>query len=237
MVDDDTELCELVGEYLRREGLEVECVHSGEEGLDAVKQGDYSALVLDVMLPGIGGFEVLRRIRSESSPVGQTAVVMLTARGDEVDRVLGLEIGADDYLPKPFSSRELAARLRAVLRRTNLVTSEPSERRPERFQVGDLDLDVGARLVRLDGQPVELTSVEYKLLEILVRAALHQPGEVVSREEIAREVLGRTLLPYDRSIDTHVSNLRRKLGPDPAGRERIKTVRSFGYVYTGLEPA
>jgi two-component system response regulator CpxR len=234
MIDDDTELCELVGEYLRREGMEVDCVHTGEEGLNTALTGHYTALVLDVMLPGIGGFEVLRRLRSEQAPGSQLAVLMLTARGDEVDRVLGLEIGADDYLPKPFSSRELAARLRAILRRTQTAAAGETsvERRSERLTLGDLDIDVGARLARVSSEIADLTSVEYKLLEILVRSAIQTPGEVVTREQIALDVLGRSLLPYDRSIDTHVSNLRRKLGPDPAGRDRIKTVRSFGYVYT-----
>lgn len=237
MIDDDTELCELVGEYLRREGMEVDCVHTGEEGLNAALTGPYTALILDVMLPGIGGFEVLRRLRGEQSTANQLAVLMLTARGDEVDRVLGLEIGADDYLPKPFSSRELAARLRAILRRTQTAAAGEAgaERRSERLTLGDLDIDVGARLARVSGNIADLTSVEYKLLEILVRSAIQTPGEVVTREQIALDVLGRSLLPYDRSIDTHVSNLRRKLGPDPAGRDRIKTVRSFGYVYTAGE--
>lgn len=225
MVDDDVELCELVGEYLAREGWEVDAVHDGEEGLRRVTEADYVALILDVMLPGLGGFEVLRRLRGTS----QIPVLMLTARGDEVDRVLGLELGADDYLPKPFSSRELAARLRAILRRT--LSDDGTQTRDNARQllrVGDVELDVAARAVRRGGEPVELTSVEFKLLEELLRNA----GEVVTREQIARDVFGRRLLPYDRSVDTHLSNLRRKLDPDGVNSDRIKTVRGSGYVYT-----
>lgn len=224
MVDDDVELCELVGEYLAREGWEVDAVHDGEEGLRRVTEADYVALILDVMLPGLGGFEVLRRLRGHS----QIPVLMLTARGDEVDRVLGLELGADDYLPKPFSSRELAARLRAILRRTQGEDGSPRENARELLRVGDVEMDVAARAVRRGGEPVELTSVEFKLLEELLRNA----GEVVTREQIARDVFGRRLLPYDRSVDTHLSNLRRKLDPEGVNSERIKTVRGSGYVYT-----
>jgi two-component system response regulator CpxR len=161
---------------------------------------------------------------------------MLTARGDEIDRVLGLELGADDYLPKPFSSRELVARLRAILRRVSGAAegAAPAARegvRADVYQVGDIELDTAAREVRCGGEVIELTAVEFNLLEILLRSA----GEVVSRESIAQEVLGRSLLPYDRSVDTHISNLRRKLGPEN-GTERIKTVRSVGYIYTRVAP-
>jgi two-component system response regulator CpxR len=228
LVDDDVELTELLTEYLRREGLQATAVHVGEEGVTHALSGDFSAVVLDVMLPGIGGFEVLRRIRSAPGEEAHLPIVMLTARGDEVDRVLGLELGADDYLPKPFSSRELVARLRAVLRRTSMQETErPVSRSHDILRVGDLELDTGAHEARRGGELLELTAVEYKLLELLLRDA----GDVVTREDIARQVLGRGLLPYDRSVDTHVSNLRRKLGPDRRGTDRIKTVRSIGYVY------
>jgi two-component system response regulator CpxR len=223
MVDDDVELCELVGAYLTREGWSVEAVHDGEAGLARAAEADFAAVILDVMLPGLGGFEVLRRLRA----VSQIPVLMLTARGDEVDRVLGLELGADDYLPKPFSSRELAARLRAILRRTQTEEIAPSRER-EVLRVGDVELDVAARAVHRGDLNIELTSVEFKLLELLMRHA----GDVVTREQIAQQVFARRLMPYDRSVDTHLSNLRRKLDPDSSGGERIKTVRGSGYVYT-----
>jgi two-component system response regulator CpxR len=231
IVDDDTELCELITEFLRREGLEATAVHTGEEGVKAALSQEYAVVVLDVMLPSIGGFEVLRRIRATPGEAGHLPVLMLTARGDEVDRVLGLELGADDYLAKPFSSRELVARIRAILRRTTTpretVPSPLPEKLHEQLVVGDLELDSGAREVRRAGEALDLTSVEYRLLELLLRDV----GDVVTREDIAREVLGRSLLPYDRSVDTHVSNLRRKLGPYAQGGDRIKTIRGIGYVY------
>jgi two-component system response regulator CpxR len=221
LIDDDVELTELLREVLRREGLSVEVMHSGDSGLQRAQSGDWDVVVLDVMLPGIGGFEVLRRLRA-TSPV---PVLMLTARGDESSRVQGLELGADDYLPKPFSSRELVARLRAILRRTQTRTTP--EKLAELMVIGDVELDSGAHEARRNGERLELTGVEFKLLEILLRAA----GEVVPREAIAQQVLGRRLLAYDRSVDTHVSNLRRKLGPDLNGGDRIKTLRGSGYIY------
>ncbi|MEO6908273.1 MAG: response regulator transcription factor [Abditibacteriaceae bacterium] len=224
IIDDDVELCELVSEYLKREGLSAHYVHSGEEGIEAALDGSYKAIVLDVMLPSIGGFEVLRRLRSAEPPSSKTPVIMLTARGDEVDRVLGLELGADDYLPKPFSSRELVARIRAVLRRT-----QPSFADAERnkLSVSGVELDSAAHVVTCQNIPVELTSVEFKFLEILIRSA----GEVVAREDIAEKVLGRKLFAFDRSIDTHVSNLRRKLDTTGEG-DPIKTIRGIGYIFT-----
>ncbi len=221
MVDDDVELVELVGEYLRREGFEVDTVHDGESGVSKTLAGSYDMIILDVMLPGIGGFEVLRRIRTTSA----VPVVMLTARGDELDRVLGLETGADDYLAKPFSSRELVARIRAVLRRGE--TKAANSAASAVLKVGNVELEAAARAVRKGGQLVELTAAEFDLLDLLMRSA----GEVVSREDIARKVLDRLLLPMDRSIDVHVSNLRKKLGSAPDGSEYIKTVRSVGYIF------
>jgi DNA-binding response OmpR family regulator len=238
IIDDDVELCELVTEYLRREGMEVQSVHDGETCTQRALSGDYAAVVLDVMLPGIGGFEVLRRLRGSQS-AARLPVLMLTARGDEVDRVLGLELGADDYLPKPFSSRELVARLRAILRRAR---PEPSEARisdsnaqtPRRepLRLEDLELDGATREVRRGEVLLDLTSAEFDLLEVLLRAA----GEIVTRETIAQSALGRQLMPYDRSIDVHISNLRRKLGPDTRGGERIKAVRGVGYIYARPAP-
>jgi len=226
IIDDDVELCELVSEYLKREGLSTNYVHSGEEGVEAALGDSYKAIVLDVMLPSIGGFEVLRRLRAANPPASETPVIMLTARGDEVDRVLGLELGADDYLPKPFSSRELVARIRAVLRRSQAPSAD-AER--NKLSVGNVELDSAAHIVISQNSPVELTSVEFKLLELLMRSA----GEVVAREDIAEKVLGRKLLPFDRSIDTHVSNLRRKIDTTGAG-DPIKTIRGTGYIFTRL---
>src|SRR5438270_1325123 len=171
VIDDDVELCHLVGEYLRAEGFTVECVHNGESGLKKATAGEYLLAVLDVMLPGINGFEVLRRIRS----VSKVPVLLLTARGEDVDRIVGLEIGADDYLPKPFNPRELVARIRAILRRTKPVRAADGV--PEVLSVGDVELDPATRSVLRAGQPVELTSVEFNLLEVLLREA----GRVVTR--------------------------------------------------------
>jgi two-component system response regulator CpxR len=201
----------------------VEAVHDGKAGAARALAGDYALVVLDVMLPGINGFEVLRQLRSGSA----TPVLMLTARGDDVDRIVGLEMGADDYLPKPFNPRELVARIRAVQRRTAAAPATgmaPSET----LAVGDITLDLGARTVHVGGVPVELTSVEFSLLEVLIRLA----GQVVSREDLSLQALGRELNAYDRNIDVHVSSLRRKLGALGEESERIKTVRGIGYFYT-----
>jgi two-component system response regulator CpxR len=222
VIDDDVGLCELVAEYLEPEGYKVEAVHDGEIGTARALSGEHALCVLDVMLPGINGFEVLRRIRASSS----VPVLMLTARGEDVDRIVGLEIGADDYLPKPFNPRELVARINAVLRRAR--PDEHDERQAlETLSVSDILMDLGTRVVRRAGETVELTVVEYDLLEKLLRA----PGRIVSKEELVRDVLHRSLSPFDRSIDMHVSNLRKKLGHQVQGVERIKTVRGVGYIY------
>jgi two-component system response regulator CpxR len=228
IVDDDVELCELISEYLRPEGFEVMAVHDGETGLERALAGDADLVVLDMMLPGISGLDVLRKVRERS----RIPVLILTARGQDVDRIVGLEIGADDYLGKPFNPRELLARIRAILRRTK---SAPGSGEQKKLSVGDVEIDLGARTVRKDGEPVELTSLEFNLLEKL----LGEAGEVVTREEIAQEILGRRFVAYDRSIDMHVSKLRRKLGRYPDGEERIKSIRGVGYVYAKptTEPA
>jgi two-component system response regulator CpxR len=218
LIDDDAELCELVTEFLAGEGFVVEAVHDGAAGLERALEERHDAVVLDVMLPGLTGFEVLRRLRERSA----TPVLMLTARGDEVDRIVGLEMGADDYLPKPFNPRELAARLRAVLRRTG---ADPTA--SDRLAVDDLEVDFGARTVTVAGCEVALTGVEFSLLEALVRSA----GSVVSRDDLSRAALYRRASAFDRSLDVHLSNLRRKLGPPADGGERIKTVRGVGYQY------
>jgi two-component system, OmpR family, response regulator CpxR len=218
VVDDDAELCQLVTRYLAREGFEISWAPNGAAGVERALAKEYSLIMLDVMMPDVDGFEALRRIREHS----HTPVLMLTARGDTHDRILGLEMGADDYLPKPFDPAELVARIRAILRR-----AAPQRVASATLAVGDIELDGGARTVRRDGTPVELTTVEFDLLAALMRVA----GSTVSREDLVRGVLGRDFSPFDRSIDTHVCNLRRKLGPLGEGGERIKGVRGAGYLY------
>jgi len=223
IIDDDVELCSLVGEYLESEGFSIEAVYDGERGLERALQSDYILVVLDVMLPGINGFEVLRRIRGSSA----VPVLLLTARGEDVDRIVGLEIGADDYLPKPFNPRELVARIRAILRRTKEGKSLAGAPIPDVVKVADVELDPATRTVRQAGQLVELTSVEFNLLEMLLREA----GRVVTRERLATTVLSRKFSPFDRSIDMHVSKVRRKLGDSDVGADYIKTVRGVGYIF------
>ncbi|MEK7831300.1 MAG: response regulator transcription factor [Acidobacteriota bacterium] len=221
MIDDDLELSELLTEFLSAEGFAIETANDGETGAKKAVEGSYALIVLDVMLPGFNGFEVLRRIRAAK----RTPVLMLTARGDDVDRIVGLELGADDYLPKPFNPRELVARIRAILRRAN---PEPTPvTHPERLTVADVTLDFGTRTVRRNGELIELTGVEFDLLALL----LGEAGRIVSREDLAKKVLGREFSPFDRSIDMHVSNLRRKLGHELNGIERLKAVRGAGYIY------
>jgi len=223
IIDDDIELCELLTDYLSAEGFAAEAVHDGESGVESALNNDFGLIVLDVMLPRLSGFEVLRRIRAGSS----VPVLMLTARGDEVDRIVGLEMGADDYLPKPFNPRELVARLRAILRRAVIPVTE-TDAASSLLAVGDVSVDPGARSVLCGGKPVEATSVEFSLLEVLLRMA----GKVISREDLSVQALGRTLNYQDRSIDVHVSSLRKKLGTLSDGSERIKSVRGVGYIYT-----
>ncbi len=220
IIDDDEELCELVSEYLTVEGFEIESVNDGEAGLKAALSGDYEIAILDVMLPKMNGFDVLRNLRGTS----KLPILMLTARGDDMERIVGLEIGADDYLPKPFNPRELAARLRAILRRT----ADTDEETSEKLNVDGIQLSTAARTVVLDGKPINLTSVEFELLNQLLKEA----GKIIRKEELSETVLERKLSPFDRSLDMHVSNLRKKLGQRADGSERIKTVRSVGYIYT-----
>jgi two-component system response regulator CpxR len=217
LIDDDLELGRLLQRFMAGEGFRAEIAGNGRHGVQQALTGQFELIVLDVMMPDMSGFDVLRRIRSES----RMPVLMLTAKGDTRDRVLGLELGADDYLPKPFDPAELAARIRAILRRARPRTESAIE-------LGDVTIDPGARAVRLHGEPVALTTVEFDLLASLLRAA----GAAVGRPELVREVLGREFSPFDRSIDTHICNLRRKLGPLPDGSERIKGVRGAGYLYT-----
>jgi two-component system, OmpR family, response regulator CpxR len=223
VIDDDVELCSLVGEYLAAEGFQIESVHDGERGLQRALSGDYVLVVLDVMLPGINGFEVLRRIRNGS----RIPVLLLTARGEDVDRIVGLEIGADDYLPKPFNPRELVARIHAILRRTGSAEKPQKAQLAEILRVGDIELDPATRTVRQAGKLVELTSVEFNLLQVL----LSEAGRVVTRERLADSVLSRKFSPFDRSIDMHVSKVRKKLGDSEGQTEHIKTVRGVGYIF------
>lgn len=223
VIDDDTELCELLVDYLSGEGFRVETVHHGEEGAEQALANDYALVVLDVMLPGMNGFDVLRKIREKS----KVPVIMLTARGDDIDRIVGLELGADDYLPKPFNPRELVARIRAIQRRTEAPTAHADKRAPE-LTVGDVVLCPVSRTVKRGDEKVDLTSVEFTLLEVFLSHA----GEVIDRESLVEQALGRRLSAYDRSIDVHVSALRKKLGHYSGKTERIRTIRGVGYLYS-----
>jgi DNA-binding response OmpR family regulator len=217
IIDDDIELCELLTARLSDEGFEIEGVHDGPRGLERALSREHSLVVLDLMLPGIGGLDVLRRVR-EQSPI---PVLILTARGEDIDRILGLEIGADDYLPKPFIPRELIARIRAILRRSVRVAAGTHP-----LIVGDLRLDPASREARIQGRLLSLTSVEFALIEMLMQHA----GRIVTREELTEAVLGRKLGPFDRVIDVHVSNIRKKLGAIQEV-ERIKAIRGSGYLF------
>jgi len=218
IIDDDVELCQLVARFLVREGFDAVWALRGATGVHQALAEGYSLILLDVMMPDMDGFEALLSIRRHS----RAPVLMLTARGDTYDRIRGLEMGADDYLPKPFEPAELVARIRAILRR-----SKPGRTSPAALAVGDIELDGGTRTARRGGAPLDLTTVEFDLLAALVRVA----GSAVSRVDLVRDVLGRDFSPFDRSIDTHVCNLRRKLGPLEDGGERIKGVRGTGYLY------
>lgn len=218
VIDDDIELCELLSERLEREGFLVEAAHDGMVGLQRARSAEHALVILDLMLPKMNGLDLLRQLRMQSG----IPVLILTARGEDVDRILGLEIGADDYLPKPFNPRELIARVKAILRRTSHVAIGE-----ERLTAGDIVLDELAREAWIGNRKVDLTSVEFSLLDAFLRAA----GRVLSREKLTEAVLGRKVAgPFDRVIDVHVSNLRKKLGDSAAG-DRIKAVRGAGYMF------
>jgi DNA-binding response OmpR family regulator len=221
LIDDDTHLCQMLVDYLGRYGFQVSTAHRGDTGLQAAHEKPWALILLDVMLPGLDGFEVLRRIRAVST----TNVLLLTAQGEEVDRIIGLEIGADDYLPKPFNPRELLARMRAIIRRSTLAPTNNNV--STSLCIEDLQLDPAARTVLQNGERLELTDVEFALLETLMRSS----GKVVAREELAESALGRKFNPFDRSLDMHVSRLRRKLGGDGVSDERVKTIRGAGYQF------
>ena len=221
LIEDDEKLCRLLRDYLAPLGYDVEMVHDGREGLVRAQTGMHAAVILDVMLPGMGGFDILRELRRTS----QVPVLMLTALGDEVDRIAGLEIGADDYLPKTFSTRELLARLRAVLRRSVTTAAAVAESKPMPRSLGPLWMDPSARLATLDDAPLVLTKIEFDLLLALVEA----PGRVRTREQLLFAAADRDFEAFDRSIDVHVSSLRKKLGDDPKTPRWIETVRGIGY--------
>jgi len=222
LVDDDTKLCRLVTDYLRPFGFEVASVHTGPEGLERALEGGYQAVILDCMLPGMDGFEVLRRLRRASA----VPVLMLTALGDESDRIVGLELGADDYLPKTFSTRELLARLRAVTRRSAMTAASEPPAPGDMVAVGDLRLDAASRSATAGDRPLALTALEFDLLWQLARAA----GRVLSRDQLLDAISGRDYEVFDRSVDVHISALRRKLGDDARSPRYIRTVRSAGYM-------
>jgi two-component system response regulator CpxR len=215
LIDDDVELCGLLREFLKREGFAVETEHDGRRGLERAAAGGWDLVILDVMLPGMDGFAILRELRKKS----RTPILMLTARGEDVDRIVGLELGADDYLAKPFNPRELAARIRAILRRTEPQTAE---RGP--VEVNGVMLDPASREVMVDGQKIEVTTLEFDILEILMRGA----GRVLSRDALMEALYNRKTTPFDRSIDMHISHLRKKL---ELSRALIKTIRGVGYQF------
>lgn len=223
IVDDDVQLCRLLSERLGTEGFALESVHDGIRGLERALSMEHALVVLDLMLPGMGGLDVLRKLRARS-PI---PVLILTARGEDIDRILGLEIGADDYVPKPFNPRELVARVRAILRRTSNPGPAASP-----LITGDIRLDPQSREATLKDTPLNLTSVEFTLLELLLR----QAGHVVTREHLTESVLGRKLGPFDRVIDVHISNIRKKLGPSDHG-QRIKSIRGSGYLFVARSEA
>lgn len=216
LIDDDVELCSLLGEFLTLEGFTVECEHNGRRGLERTLSETYDLVILDVMLPGMDGFAILRELRKSS----RVPVLMLTARGEDVDRIVGLEMGADDYLPKPFNPRELAARVRAILRRYEPRPADGGAR----IEVNGVTLDPGAREVWESGRKVDLTTFEFDILELLMRAA----GRVLSRDALMESLYNRKATPFDRSVDMHISHIRRKLERD---RAVIKTVRGVGYQF------
>lgn len=223
IVDDDVQLCRLLAERLGTEGFNIEAVHDGVRGLERALSLEHALVVLDLMLPGMGGLDVLRRLRTKS-PI---PVLILTARGEDIDRILGLEIGADDYVAKPFNPRELIARIRAILRRSSTTAASAGP-----LVTGDICLDPHSREATLKDAPLNLTSVEFTLLELLLR----QAGHIVTREHLTETVLGRKLGPFDRVIDVHISNIRKKLGPSDHG-QRIKSIRGSGYIFVARSEA
>ncbi len=219
LIDDDQELCSLLKEYFTAEGFEVAMAHTGTEGLKLALKQNFDLILLDVMLPEMDGFEVLKALRVQK----MTPVIMLTAKGDDFDRIFGLELGADDYIPKPFNHRELLARVKAITRRVDHYKQHSPD---DTFTIHQLRLDVASRSATVNGEMLSLTGTEYEVLHLLVRTA----GEVVDKQTISRQVLGRPLVPYDRSIDMHVSNVRKKIAA-LSEHTYIKTIRGAGYIF------
>lgn len=229
IVDDDHGLVNLLKRFLEGENFSVDAAYDHASGLNAALSGEHELIILDVMLPGGTGFELLKILRQQSS----VPVLLLTARGEAVDRILGLEIGADDYLAKPFDPRELVARIRAIFRRTRETTpSGAKSDHDEVLTVGDITMSMATRTVTCSATPVDLTSVEFNVLELLLRNA----GSVVTREQIAEVALGRPLNAFDRSVDVHVSRLRKKLGACPGTDELIRPIRGIGYFLAAEAP-
>lgn len=222
IIDDDAELCAILSERLREDGFALDAAHDGTTGLELASSGTYALVILDVMLPRLGGMDLLRQLRSRSS----VPVLMLTARGEDIDRIIGLESGADDYLAKPFNPRELVARIRAILRRL-----DDRKEGTSRFSAGDIVVDVEVREASINGHVLHLTTIEFSVLETLVR----NPGRTLSREYLTDAALGRVLGLFDRSIDVHIGNLRKKLGEHRAA-EYIKTIRGSGYLFAPRRP-
>lgn len=223
IADDDVELCQLLHQYFQLDGIDLDMVHRGDTVLATLREVDYDLLILDIMLPGKNGLDVLRDVRQ----AGHTPVLMLSARGEEMDRIVGLELGADDYLPKPCSPRELSARARSILRRAQAKSLDTPPTPSPTLKIGDLELNVSTRQVRCGGRRLELTGAEFGILQEL----LQLPGQVIDKDTLSRRALGRRLQAFDRSLDTHVSNLRKKLGLGADGQPRIIAVRGAGYVY------
>lgn len=223
LIDDDRELGELLVEFLASEGFELELAYSGEEGLERLGTHEYDLILLDVMMPGMSGLDVLREMRHTNT----IPVLMLTAKGDELDKVLGLELGADDYLPKPYSHRELVARIRALLRRVEMEHQRPGPAVQPVLTLGRITLDTRVYQALVDKQDLELTQTEFKVLQTLMERA----GQVVTKNELYKTVLGRPLEPYDRSIDMHVSNVRKKIMAFAEDYRPIRTLRGVGYQF------
>jgi two-component system response regulator CpxR len=221
IIDDDKELTHLLSEYLALEGYQLHCCHDGLSGLEEARKASYALILLDVMMPGLTGFEVLKALGGKHT----TPILMLTAKGDDADRVLGLELGADDYLAKPFKHRELIARIKAILRRIE-ITIYHQKKHPTQLDINNVKLNDATREVHCHSNLVELTGTEYQTLELLMKSA----SQIVSKAEISKQVLNRTLSPFDRSIDMHISNIRRKL-LSFSSSDKLKTVRGAGYIF------
>ncbi len=229
LVEDDEELSNLLIEFLEPDGFDIQACYNGNDALMHANTGQFDLIILDIMLPGLNGTEVLRQIRTHSS----VPIIMLTARGDEIDRIVGLEMGADDYLPKPCNPRELLARIKAILRRAENTPEEDQTDNQETIKIDDVELHPKSREAFLSGTPLELTSAEFNILEILLRNA----GQVIKKNILTEQALARNMTMYDRSIDVHISKLRMKLGPHGDDSLRIKTVRGIGYIYVRQERA